>query len=164
MKTQQNNTYSVIERAKKILFFGLLLGGMVACSSNPPTPQKLSQDVQQVSPTTVVSVKSNDSYAVPAAGQIEEKSGTYKTLDTVYDDDGIKVLIPKNAFVKGIYKNDGVSCSVTWSSVYANEDAYEDDQGSFSLSKVTSSSMCDPVRGVKSGDRLVIKFVTAKDE
>jgi hypothetical protein len=144
---------------KMLLVASLFLLSLSACSSyNTPTPYKLSRDVEKVPPSTVISVTSVDSYQIPQGSQIIERSGLYKAVDNVYDAQGYKVLIPRDSIITGTYKNDGVSCSVTWGAVYINREEYNQDRGSFSLSKVTQPSICDPIKGVKSGNRLTITF------
>ena len=144
---------------KKLLILNLCLAGLVACSSeHVPTPQKLSQEVETLPPATVISVFAEDNFHVPKNAQIIEQTGRFKTVDNTYDELGNKVLIPRDAVISGTYTNDGVSCKVVWKSIYANKTEHAQKRGSFALGEATMASRCDPLRGIKSGDRLTIKF------
>ena len=144
---------------KKLLILSLCLAGLAACSSDhTPTPQKLSQDVQTLPPATVISVSSEETFQIPKNAQIIEETGKFKTIDNTYDELGNKVLIPRDAIVSATYTNDGVNCKVVWKSIYANKAEHANKRGSFTLGETTVPSICDPIRGIKSGDRLTIQF------
>lgn len=140
-----------------LLKIALLAAAISSCSTEQvPTPGKLSLDVQALPPSTVISVIAEESYKTPKGSQVVEKSGVFKVKDNIYSERGSQVLIPRGAIVGGSYANDGVSCTVTWNSVYANADEYAENRGSFELSNVSSPTICNPTRGVKKNDRLVI--------
>ncbi len=144
---------------KKLLLLGLTIAGLAACGTeHTPTPQKLGQDVQTLAPATVISVLAEEDLPVPKNAQIIEQMSEFKTVDNTYDELGNKVLIPRDAIISGSYTNDGVNCKIIWKSVYANEDEYQASRGSFALGQNTSASLCDPLRGIKSGDRITIRF------
>jgi hypothetical protein len=145
---------------KKLLLI-LSVIGLVACSSDQtPTPQKLSQDVQSLPPETVISVSAENSFPTPKNAQVIQQLGSFRTIDNVYDKAGNRVLIPRNAIISGTYTNDGVSCQIAWKSVYANKEEYEEKRGSFVVGDTSVPSVCNPVRGIKAGDRLTISFTT----
>ena len=144
---------------KKLLILSLFMAGLAACSSShTPTPQKLAQDVETLPPATIISVFAENNFQVPKNAEIIEQTGRFKTVDNTYDELGNRVLIPRDAIINGTYTNDGVSCSIAWKSIYANKDEHEKKRGSFALSETTLPSICDPIRGIKSGDRLTIQF------
>lgn len=136
-----------------------------ACSTQRvPTTLKLSQDIQEVASNAVLSVISQNDLAVPTHSQNILTLGTFKTNDNTYDIDGNKVLIPRDAIIAGLYSNDGVNCTIEWRAIYTNLAEYNDQNGSLSLSSITTESLCDPLRGVKKGDRATIDFVPPINE
>lgn len=154
-KNAQNLTSGNITKLLGMVF----AVGLSACSSlETPTPQKLSQDIYSIPPATVISVISDETYPMSVGTQIVEKAGTYKTMENTYDNDGYRVLIPKDAIINGTYKNDGTSCTVTWNAIYVNKSEFKNNQGSLALREVTEPSVCNPTQGVKAGNRLTIRF------
>ncbi|MDQ5921616.1 MAG: hypothetical protein QG673_1675 [Pseudomonadota bacterium] len=144
---------------KNLPIISLLIIGLASCGTdNTPTPQRMTQNVQSIPGNTVISVVSQDKYDAPHGAEIIEKKGSYRVIDNIYDTDGYQVLIPRNALISGIYTNDGVNCQIHWKAIYANEKEYEENRGSFVLDQTTSPSICVPTRGIKKGDRLVIRF------
>lgn len=144
---------------KKLLLISSLMLGLGACSSNQvPNSKQLSYDVQTLPASTVISVLAEHDFKIPKNGQIVEQTGTFKTLDNTYDELGNKVLIPRDAIISGTYTNDGIHCSVAWKSIYANKDAFKEKHGSFAIAETSAPSICDPVLGVKTGNRLTVWF------
>lgn len=144
---------------KNFLKFSAISLLVVSCSTpTTPTPQKLSQNLQAVPPSTVISVISQDNYQLPHDAQIIEKTGVFKTRDNIYDKQGNQVLIPKDAIVVGTYSNDGVNCKVIWKSIYVNGEEYENKRGTFALGSQAQPSICSPERGIKKHDRLTIRI------
>lgn len=144
---------------KRLSLVGLLALSLIGCSSsNTPTPQKLSQDMKSISTNTAISVVSQQTYSVPRDAQIIEETGLYRVIDNIYDTDGYNVLIPRGALVSGMYANDGLQCHISWKSIYVNKDEYENNRGTFTLGSITAPSTCAPTRGIKKGDRIIIKF------
>lgn len=151
---------------KKITLAGLITMGLAACSTttNTPTGLKLSQNIQSVSSTSIMSVISQSNFAVPKHAQNVVQLGTFKANDNVYDQDGNKVLIPRDAIISGLYSNDGVNCMIEWKAVYTNITEYNNKNGSPILRELTTESRCDPQYEIKSGDRVTISFRPAIGE
>ncbi len=148
---------------KKVLLIllNVLTVTLIGCASYSDysaSTIRLSQNIDHIPADTVIVATSEASYRVAKGTQIIEKSGIYKTSDNIYDEDGEKILIPRHAIISGIYSNDGIHCKITWKSIYRDMDSYYNKQGSFSLARRTHPSYCDAERGVKSGDKVTIKF------
>lgn len=145
---------------KKFLLISSVILGLAACSSDrTPTPLKLSHNVQEIPPQTVISVISRTDFPAPREDQAAiVKMGTFKAYDNVYDPNGSKILIHRNSIISGTYRNNGVMCEVTWEAVYANKTEYEEKRGSTVLRDITYVSHCDPLRGIQKGDRATIRF------
>lgn len=144
---------------RNMILLSSLIAGISACSSdNAPTPSKVAQNVQTLAPGTVISAIAKQTHKVPQGAQVIEDTGVYVTTDNTYDRDGYDILVPKGALIKGTYTNDGTSCKVTWKAIYINEDEYENDRGSLILGKTTKPSLCKPEKGIKSGNRVTIRF------
>lgn len=151
---------------KKFVVVSLLTGVLVACSTTTSTPTgvKLSQDIQSVASNSIISVISQSDFAVPKHAQNIIQLGTFKANDNVYDQDGNKVLIPRDAIISGLYSNDGVDCMIEWKAVYANLTEYHNKNGSPTLRELTTESRCDPQHEIKKGDRVTISFRPAISE
>ncbi|MFN8769682.1 MAG: hypothetical protein ACK5Z5_00080 [Neisseriaceae bacterium] len=145
-------------------FLSIIL--MMACTTNgqTPTPQKLSQDIQSLPSNTIISVISLETYAAPKGAEIIEKAGLYETVDNIYDARGYNVVIPRNALVRGIYTNDGKQCTVTWKAIYLDKQHYNKNMGSFEVGKQSVPTICDPIRGVFKGQRLLLHLNRALAE
>ena len=145
-------------KTKLPLIFSAILS-LAACSNESlPTPNKLSQNVQAIPPHTVISAISKTSFAIPKNSQSIVKMGKFKVVDNVYDPIGHQVLIPRGAIIDGLYSNDGTTCEISWKTVYSSSDDFDDNQGSIALGRVTNASVCNPQRGVKSGERVTLTF------
>ena len=137
---------------------GLLLTGLVACSTGTPSPERLTQHVQSIPSSTALAVVSEDSYPNVVDQQAIMQGGSFKTVDSVYDEASGKELIPSGATLRGIYSNDGVTCNITWDAVYANNDENENAMNAVNISQITTPTLCNPGKGIKKGDRLLINF------
>ena len=151
---------------KKFVVVSLLAGVLAACSTtaSAPTGLKLSQNIQTVASNSIISVISQSDFAVPKHAQNIMQLGTFKTNDNVYDPDGNKILIPRDAIISGLYSNDGVNCMIEWKGVYANLTEYRNKNGSPILRELTTESLCDPQHEIKKGDRVTISFRPAISE
>ena len=146
---------------RNLLGTSLLMLGLIACSSEKtPTPEKVSHNLQAVPDDKVVAVISEKTHKAPEAGQIVDETVAYKTVDNIYDAQGAELLIPRGTVISGNYINDGVSCVIVWKAAYANSHEYKNKHGTFSLSDIAKSSRCDPVKGLKVGSHVFIKFNT----
>lgn len=142
---------------KNLLKISILTAALTACSSdNIPTPQKLGVDVRSLPANSVIAVLAKEDFPTPKNSQIIEKQSAFKVIDSVYSQQGT-MLVRKNSIISGTYTNDGVTCRVTWKSIYANKSNYEDNIGTFSLGAVTEPTPCDPVKGIKEGQRVMIR-------
>ncbi|MFN8770960.1 MAG: hypothetical protein ACK5Z5_04355 [Neisseriaceae bacterium] len=140
-----------------VILINILAIALTSCSTQEtPTPQQLTQDIQSLPPSTIISVVAKDNYQVPTGAQIIERTGLYETTDNTYDEKGYRILIPRQSIVRGVYSNDGKKCMVTWKAIYANRIEYKKNAGSIALSKQVAPTFCDPVRGIKQNDRLRI--------
>lgn len=145
---------------KKFALISLLTVALAACGTtyNAPTGTKLSGNIEAVAAYTIVSVISQNDFTIPKQSQNIIQLGTFKVNDNVYDLHGNKVLIPRDAIISGLYSNDGVSCMVEWKAVYIDLDEYNRENGSLTLRDLTIASVCDPLRGIKKGDRVTLSF------
>jgi len=142
-----------------MIFFVLI--SLIACSSEQsPTPGKLRQNLYVIPENKGVAVVPEQTYKAPQAGQIIDENVVYKTVDNVYDKKGEELLIPRGSVITGNYINDGTSCVIVWKAVYANKYEYKKKNGTFSLSDIAKPTFCDPVKGLKIGNRIFIKFTT----
>jgi hypothetical protein len=136
----------------------LSIVGLASCAYEmPPNQQQLAKNVQLIPSTSVLSVISQNNYKISDSGHVIEQSGLYKTVyDLNYEPDN-SILIPSNALIRGTYHNDGVTCDINWTSVYAYNE--EDNRNAVPLNQVTRPTICDPNKGIKTGDRLIIRFL-----
>ena len=157
MKTNQLTAKSLV----KLVFGCLLISGLAGCAyETTPNPQKLSRNVQLIPPTAVLSVFSMNDYKLSETGQAIEQSGLYKTIYGIYDETDGNLLIPSNALIRGTYNNNGVTCTINWTSVYAYNE--EDNRNAVALDQVTRPTICDPQKGIKAGEHLIIRFTDSK--
>ncbi len=146
---------------KNLLIMSFTLVALIACSSEqPPTPDKIRQNLQSVPEDKVVAVIAEKNYPAPRSGQIIDENVVSKTVDNIYTEDGEKLIVPQGSVITGNYINDGTSCVIVWKAVYANKSEYKKKNGTFSLSDIAQPSRCDPVKGLKVGNRIFIKFST----
>lgn len=133
--------------------------GLANCAYEAtPNQQQLAKNVQLIPSTSVLSVISQNSYKISDSGQVIEQSGLYKSVyDLNNERDDSVVLIPSSALIRGTYRNDGVTCDINWTSVYAYNE--EDNRNAVALNQVTRPTICDPQKGIKTGDRLIIRFL-----
>jgi hypothetical protein len=132
--------------------------GLANCAYEAtPNQQQLAKNVQLIPSTSVLSVISQNNYKISDGGQVIEQSGLYKSVyDLNYELDN-SVLIPSNALIRSTYHNDGVTCDINWTSIYAYNE--EDNRNAVALNQVTRPTICDPQKGIKTGDRLIIRFL-----
>ena len=146
---------------QKLIVMSMVMLGLIACSSDKtPTPEKVSQNLQAVPDEKIVAVVAEKTHKAPEAGQIVDETVIYKTVDNIYDAQGAELLIPRDTVITGNYINDGVSCVIVWKAAFANKSEYKNKHGTFSLSDIAKSSRCDPVKGLKVGSHVFIKFNT----
>ncbi len=143
---------------KNLLKITILTAALSACSSdNIPTPQKLGHDIQTLPPATGIAAVSGENLRAPKDAQIIEKQTAFKVLDNVYSETGNRVVIRRGAIVSGTYSNDGSECKIIWNSIYVNKSEYEDKKGTPSLGSIATPFLCDPVKGIKKGQRVMIR-------
>jgi hypothetical protein len=154
-------------RMKKICSSLLLMAGLAACSAtspHTPTPNKLALDIQSIPPQTALSVRAKASLDAPKNAQSIVKMATFVADDNLYDQAGNRLIIPRGAIIVGLYSNDGMECSIDWKAVYASQKDLEAGQGTLTLNQVTSKNKCDPVNGIKVGDRIALTFTSSLDK
>lgn len=146
---------------KKLLLFCLFITGLLtACSTdNPAYPQRLAQNIRHLSSASVLSVYALDNYPAAQPGEIITQSAQFKTIYDLYEDGENKILIPHNTNISGIYRNNGTTCTVTWKTLYANNDQTQDKSNAVPISRdISVPSNCNPAKGIKYGDRITINF------
>jgi hypothetical protein len=143
---------------KNLLKITILAAALSACSSdNIPTPQKLGHDIQTLPPATGIAAVSMEKLAAPRDAQIIEKQTTFKVLDNIYSETENRVIVRRGAIISGTYTNDGTECKIVWNSIYVNKSEYKDKKGTPSLGSIAEPTQCDPVKGVKKGQRAMIR-------
>ncbi len=144
---------------KKFSWLGFLVSALSACSSSGMlTPTKLAHNIAEVPQSAVISVVAINDFPIAHNAQSIVKLGKFKSLDNVYDSEGNKILIPRDAIVTGLYTNDGVTCDIAWKAVYLNEAEFKSERGALVLDTVAAKSICDPLHGVSSGERVTLRF------
>ena len=126
----------------------------------PPTPHKIGQNLARISPGSVINVVAMVPMDTPNPSQPKVvNSAAFRVADNVQAATPDKsILIPQNAFITGIYSNDGSSCQVSWQEVFQNYRTLETDQGALSIASLASNSSCDPKQGIHAGQLININF------
>jgi hypothetical protein len=145
----------------KLLALGAIATTLAACSTSSSARQaeNLANNVQAVEQNRILSVIAEKDLAVPHGAQNLVSFAKFHAQDNLYDRNGTKLLIPRNAIVTGVYTNDGINCAIEWKAVYANEADYRKTYGALTLEKEAIPSRCDPMHGVKEGERATITFL-----
>lgn len=158
MKTNQYN----IKRsniAKRFLLIGSMLLGLVACSgTSVPTNQPISHDLDEIPYQSKDAIIAMRSFDVPKGSTPVIQSGPFQLDDNIYKDNGHTKLIPRRSILEGVYYNDGTSCTVTWKNVFPSIVEYKKQRNDWDVVSASSDTLCDPKRGIKAGDRMVVKF------
>jgi hypothetical protein len=129
-----------------------------ACSSNNvPTPAKLGYDVQTLAPATGIAVVAREDLDAPEDAQLINNPATFKVLDNVYAEYGNKVIVRKGSIISGTYFNNGTQCKISWNAIYLNKSQYKKKRGASLSDSIAQPSLCDPVKGVKEGQRVMIR-------
>ena len=150
---------------KKILLLVALATSLAACSSdNVSHAQHLATNKLQTIPDqSQVEILALTSFAAPTNGGTIVKSGPFQTEDKVYQSNGHTIIIPRRAVLEGLYTNDGTTCNVVWKKVYPDIVEYKKQRSSLDVENVSSAiTKCDPARGIKSDDRLIVNFDPSK--
>lgn len=143
---------------KNLLKTAVVAAVLSACSSeNVPTPQKLGQDLQTLTPSTQIAVAASEDFAVPTGAQVIQKQSVFKVLDNVYSKQSNRIIVPKGALITGLYSNSGTTCKIAWQSMYVNEDDYKNNMGTPQLQSIVQETRCDPVKGIKEDQRILIR-------
>ena len=133
---------------------------MVACKTpnDIPAPQ-LEENLKQVPSGTVFGTIAEDDLESPKRyGKGVITLAKFNVIEEVYDETGSKILIPRGAIVTGLYQNDGSRCLIKWKAIYANEEAYENEEPAFQISNKARNSICKSAYGIKQGSKVTIKF------
>ncbi|MCC2624788.1 MAG: hypothetical protein K0R14_661 [Burkholderiales bacterium] len=129
-----------------------------ACSNeNLPTPAKLGHDVQTLPPATGIAVVAMEDLDVPEDAQLMNNQAAFKVLDNVYAEYGNKVIVKKGSIVSGTYFNNGTQCKISWNAIYVNKKQYKKKRGAALSDSIAQPSLCDPVKGIKKGQRVMIR-------
>lgn len=150
---------------KKILLLAAMVAGLAACSSNSvPTPQHMAtNDLDDIPNQSQVELLALTSFETPKNGVTVVKSGPFQTQDKVYQSNGHSIIIPRRAVLEGLYTNDGTTCTVVWKEVYPSIVEYRKQRNPLDVENVSSAiTKCDPKRGIKSNDRLIVNFDPSK--
>ncbi|MCC2645177.1 MAG: hypothetical protein K0R94_955 [Burkholderiales bacterium] len=143
----------------RLASISLISLGLAACGSdNPPYVNKLDRNVRLISQHDTLQVFAMENYTAKMSGQ-------YARFKVIYDlnkHGGNKVLIKSDTIIRGLYFNDGKTCSVTWDKIYAHGDQAMDKDNGVKLNNIATPTMCDPAVGLKYGEPMVINFNNVK--